>query len=142
MNGSELAPRAASYKLSNPVPFLWTMVIFLIIIGFLAAILYRQAHNAFMTNPGLNSLYPGRLVIGVILIFNQVISLIPEVRWFNSFRAAGSADRVGRNPRLLAPMRALLGRSQNLAVTTTVLSVPSWTRSGHGSMSRAIFPAT
>ncbi|MDO1582016.1 MotA/TolQ/ExbB proton channel family protein [Rhizobium oryzicola] len=121
VNGSELAPRAASYKLSNPVPFLWTMVIFLIIIGFLAAILYRQAHNAFMTNPGLNSLILGVLAIGVILIFNQVISLIPEVRWFNSFRAAGSADRVGRNPRLLAPMRALLGRSQNLAVTTTVL---------------------
>ncbi len=45
VNGSELAPRHHGYKLSNPLPFLWTMVIFLIIIGFIAAILYRQAHT-------------------------------------------------------------------------------------------------
>lgn len=121
VNGSELAPRSQGYKLSNPVPFLWTMVIFLIIIGFIAAILYRQAHTAFMTNPGLNGLILGVLAIGVILIFVQVASLIPEVRWFNSFRAAGSADRVGRDPRLLAPMRSLIGRSQRMALSTNML---------------------
>lgn len=121
VNGSELAPRHHGYKLSNPLPFLWTMVIFLIIIGFIAAILYRQAHTAFMTNPGLNGLIVGVLFIGIILIFTQVISLIPEVRWFNSFRAAGSADRVGKEPRLLAPMRALLGRNQRVALSATVL---------------------
>jgi hypothetical protein len=121
VNGSELAPRDHGYKLSNPAPSLWTMVIFLIIVGFIVAILYRQAHTAFMTNPGLNGLILGVMTIGIILIFTQVISLIPEVRWFNSFRAAGSADRVGRDPRLLAPMRSLLGRSQRLALSTNVL---------------------
>lgn len=121
VNGSEMAPRHHGYKLSNPLPFLWTMVIFLIIIGFIAAILYRQAHTAFMTNPGLNGLIVGVMFIGIILIFTQVISLIPEVRWFNSFRAAGSADRVGKEPRLLAPMRALLGRNQRVALSATVL---------------------
>jgi hypothetical protein len=121
VNGSELAPRDHGYKLSNPAPSLWTMVIFLIIVGFIVAILYRQAHTAFMTNPGLNGLILGVLAIGIILIFTQVISLIPEVRWFNSFRAAGSADRVGRDPRLLAPMRSLLGRSQRMALSATVL---------------------
>ena len=121
VNGTELAPRHHGYKLSNPLPFIWTMVIFLIIIGFIAAILYRQAHTAFMTNPGLNGLILGVLGIGIILIFSQVISLIPEVRWFNSFRAAGSADRVGKEPRLLAPMRALLGRSRHVALSTNVL---------------------
>ncbi|MBT9369325.1 flagellar motor protein MotA [Rhizobium sp. CSW-27] len=121
VNGSELAPRPQGYKLSNPVPFLWTMLIFLIIVGFIVAILYRQAHTAFMTNPGLNGLILGVLAIGVLLIFTQVISLIPEVRWFNSFRAAGSADRVGRQPRLLAPMASLLGRSQRVALSATVL---------------------
>ncbi len=40
------------HKLSSPTPFLWTMVIFLIIVAFLAAILFRQAQTAFMTNPG------------------------------------------------------------------------------------------
>ena len=37
-----------SYKLSSPMPFLWTMVLFLIIVGFIAAILFRQAQTAFM----------------------------------------------------------------------------------------------
>lgn len=120
VNGSELA-RHPAYKLSHPGPVLWTMVLFLIIVGFIVAILYRQAHNAFMTNPGLNGLIVGVLIIGVILIFTQVMSLIPEVRWINSFRAAGNADRVGRDPRLLAPMRALLGRRQKLALSATVL---------------------
>ncbi|MFB9952510.1 flagellar motor protein MotA [Rhizobium puerariae] len=108
-----------AYKLSNPASFLWTMVIFLIIVGFVASILYRQAAHAFQTNPGLNGLILGVLLIGIILVFNQVIGLIPEVRWFNSFRAAGSADKVGREPRLLAPMRTLLGSRRRMALSTT-----------------------
>ena len=96
-------------KLSSPMPVFWTMILFLIIIAFIAAILYRQAHSAFMANPGLNSLILGVELIGIILVFSQVLGLRPEVTWFNSFRAAGHADRVGRDPKLLAPMRALIG---------------------------------
>jgi len=117
LDESETGRAGYSHKLSNPVPFLWTMLIFLILVGFIAAILYRQAHNAFMTNPGLNGFILGVLIIGIVLVFNQVISLIPEVRWFNSFRAAGSADKVGREPRLLAPMRALIGRRRTMALS-------------------------
>ena len=108
-------------KLSSPMHFFWTMVIFLIIVGFIAAILYRQAHAAFVTNPGLNSLILGVLLVGVILVFNHVLALRPEVRWFNSFRAAGSANRVGRDPRLLAPMRSLIGNRQSLALSATAM---------------------
>lgn len=108
-----------TYKLSNPASFLWTMLIFLIIVGFVASILYRQAAHAFQTNPGLNGLILGVLLIGIILVFNQVIGLIPEVRWFNSFRAAGSADKVGREPKLLAPMRTLIGGRRKMALSTT-----------------------
>lgn len=107
------------HKLSNPVPFLWTMVIFLILVGFIAAILYRQAHSAFMTNPGLNGFILAVLLVGIVLIFNQVISLIPEVRWFNSFRAAGGVEKAGREPRLLAPMWALIGRRRTMALSTS-----------------------
>ena len=98
------------HKLSSPMPFFWTMVIFLIIVGFVAAILFRQAHAAFVSNPGLNGLILGVLAIGILLVFSHVLSLRPEVRWFNSFRAAGSAEKVGRDPVLLAPMRALIGK--------------------------------
>ncbi|MCJ9673880.1 MULTISPECIES: flagellar motor protein MotA [unclassified Neorhizobium] len=118
LDASETNRGGYAYKLSNPASFLWTMLIFLIIVGFVASILYRQAAHAFQTNPGLNGLILGVLLIGVILVFNQVIALMPEVRWFNSFRAAGSADKVGREPRLLAPMRTLIGSRRKMALST------------------------
>lgn len=115
-------PRAADlHKLSSPIVFFWSMLIFLIMVGFLAAILYRQVHAAFVTNPGLNGLILGVLLIGVLLAFNQVLRLRPEVRWVNSFRAAGSAEKAGREPVLLAPMRALIGRRQEMALSTSSL---------------------
>ena len=109
------------YKLSSPIPFFSTMLIFLIIVGFITAILYRQAHAAFVTNPGLNGLILGVLVVGIILVFNHVLALIPEVRWFNSFRAAGSAEKVGRDPKLLAPMRSLIGNRNTVNISTAAL---------------------
>ena len=108
-----------AYKLSSPMSFFWTMLLFLIIVGFIAAILFRQTQTAFMHNPGLNGLILGVLAVGIILVFNHVLSLRPEVRWFNSFRAAGSADKVNRNPRLLAPMRALIGNRKSTATLST-----------------------
>ncbi|UNK38779.1 MotA/TolQ/ExbB proton channel family protein [Shinella sp. H4-D48] len=109
------------HKLSSPMAFFWTMVIFLIIVGFVAAILFRQAQTAFLSNPGLNGLILGVLLIGILLVFNHVLALRPEVRWFNSFRAAGSAEKVGRDPVLLAPMRALIGRRHSMTLSTTTL---------------------
>ncbi|ASY64230.1 MotA/TolQ/ExbB proton channel family protein [Sinorhizobium sojae CCBAU 05684] len=109
------------HKLSSPMPYFWTMAIFLIIVGFVAAILFRQARDAFLGNPGLNGLILGVLLIGILLAFNHVLSLRPEVRWFNSFRAAGSAAKVGRDPVLLAPMRALIGERHGSGISTTAL---------------------
>jgi uncharacterized membrane protein len=119
LDESETNRGGYSHKLSNPVSFLWTMIIFLIIVGFVASILYRQAAHAFQTNPGLNGLILGVLLIGIVLVFIQVVGLMSEVRWFNSYRAVGSADKVGREPRLLAPMRTLLGSRRKMALSTT-----------------------
>ena len=112
---------ADPHKLSSPMVFFWSMVIFLILTGFVAAILYRQIQTAFMSNPGLNGLILGVLTVGVVLVFIHVLRLRPEVRWVNSFRAAGSADKVGREPVLLAPMRALIGKRQDMALSTSSL---------------------
>ena len=106
------------YRLSNPQVFLLSMVIFLVIVGFLAAILYRQISSAFMTNPGLNGLILGVLLIGVVLVFLQVVRLFPEVAWVNSFKIGDTARAERREPVLLAPMRALLSRRQETAITT------------------------
>jgi hypothetical protein len=103
------------YKLSSPQVFLLSMLVFLAIVGFIGAILYRQISAAFITNPGLNGLILGVLVVGILLSFLQVLRLFREVRWVNSFRAGTAATE----PVLLAPMKALLSRSSTLALTTS-----------------------
>lgn len=102
-------------SLSSPQVFLFSMLIFLAIVGFVAAILYRQISSAFQTNPGLNGLILGVLAVGILLAFAQVIRLFREVRWVNSFRAGTEAG----DPVLLAPMKALLGRSSSMALSTS-----------------------
>ncbi len=108
------------YKLTNPQVFLLSQLIFLIIVGFLAAILFRQVSSAFQTNPGLNGLILGVLAIGVLLAFMQVGRLFREVRWVNSFRV-GDEGALRRQPVLLAPMQALLGRRQSSAISTLAM---------------------
>jgi hypothetical protein len=109
LSGGQYDPQ----RLSSPQVFLFSMLIFLAIAGFVAAILYRQISSAFGTNPGLNGLIIGVLAVGVLLAFNQVVRLFREVRWVNSFRAGSEA----RDPVLLAPMKVLLGRSSATALS-------------------------
>ncbi|MCU0831182.1 MAG: MotA/TolQ/ExbB proton channel family protein [Rhizobiaceae bacterium] len=104
------------HKLSNPQVFLLTQIIFLVLAGFVALILSRQVMAAFTTNPGLNGLILGVLLIGIILALGQVIRLFREVRWVNSFRS-GMAD--GTDPVLLAPMKTLLTRTQATALSAS-----------------------
>ncbi len=106
------------YRLSSPRIVMLTMIIFLIIVAFLAAILMRQIHVFFITNPGLNGLILGVLLVGILLAFGQVLRLVPEIRWVNSFRD-GYNSRGGRDPVLLAPMQALIGRRQSMALSTS-----------------------
>ncbi len=103
------------HKLSSPQVFLLTMVIFLVIVAFIAAILTRQISTAFVTNPGLNGLILGVLAVGILLAFVQVGRLFREVRWMNSFRAGSEITE----PVLLAPMKAMIGRSSSMAFSTS-----------------------
>ncbi|MDF1778671.1 MAG: MotA/TolQ/ExbB proton channel family protein [Rhizobiaceae bacterium] len=109
------------HRLSSPMVFFGTMVIFLIITGFLTAILYRQISTAFFANPGLNGFILFVLAIGVLLAVNQVLRLRPEVNWVNSFRQGGDNVRNSRNPTLLAPMRVQLSRKQSMSLSTSSL---------------------
>lgn len=106
------------YKLSNPQVFLLSMIIFLALVGFLSAVLYRQISSAFTTNPGLNGLILGVLVVGIVLIFLQVIRLFREVAWVNSFKAGDTVNAARKAPVLLAPMRGLLSRQQSVSIST------------------------
>jgi hypothetical protein len=110
------------HKLSSPQVFLWRMVIFLVIAGFVAVILYRQIFHAFMANPGLNGLIVGVLALGSVLAMRQVVRLFPEITWVNSFRVGDPGLEVRAAPRLLGPMAALLrDRAGRVEVTTDVM---------------------
>ncbi len=101
-------------RLSSPQIFLLTMLVFLAIAAFVAAILWRQIGRAFQTNPGLNGLILGVLVVGIGLAFLQVVRLFREVRWVNSFREGLETTE----PVLLAPMKSLIGRRSTMALST------------------------
>ncbi|WP_152048048.1 MotA/TolQ/ExbB proton channel family protein [Aureimonas psammosilenae] len=109
----------AAGRLGSPMVFFWSMLVFLGLVGFVALILSRQVRSAFITNPGLNGLIVGVLAVGILLALGQIIRLAREVRWLNAFREdAANFDRM-RDPVLLAPMRALIGRRRQIALSTT-----------------------
>ena len=105
------------HKLSSPRVYLFSMLIFIALVSFLVLVLYRQILSAFSTNPGLNGLIIGVLVVGILLAFQQVIRLMPEVSWVNSFRRGDAAERR-RKPVLLAPMEAMLRGQSDVALST------------------------
>lgn len=98
-----------THRLSSPQVFLWRMVIFLVIAGFVALILWKQIVFAFWANPGLNGFILFVLALGIVLAVRQVGRLFPEVRWANAFRRRDTEYADGVRPRLLGPMAALLG---------------------------------
>jgi hypothetical protein len=108
------------YRLSSPHVFLVRMCLFLILVGFVALILYRQIAGAFMANPGLNTLILFVLFVGIVLAVRQVARIFPEVRWVNALRAE-SLEAV-RAPVLLAPMATLLrDRTAGRPISTLTL---------------------
>lgn len=114
----DAGPEFDPYRLTSPRIVILAMAIFLIIVGFLTAILMRQIQTFFVTNPGLNGLILGVLLVGILLAFGQVLRLMPEIRWVNSFRD-GDKQSTSHSPVLLAPMRALIGRRQSMALSPT-----------------------
>lgn len=105
-------------RLSSPRIFLLRMSVFLILVGFVALILYKQIWMAFLANPGLNALIGGILLIGLVFAFRQVIRLFREVRWANALTGAGR--QTEDQPVLLAPVAALLRDAQGPRGISTV----------------------
>ncbi len=106
------------YRLSSPRIFLVRMVIFLILVGFIAFILQKQIAKAFMANPGLNGLIFLVLGFGILLALRQVVRLFREVRWVNAL-TEGPEAKV-KLPILLAPMAVLLADRPPGAMISTL----------------------
>jgi hypothetical protein len=103
-------------KLTPPRIYIIRMLVFLILAGFVAAILYPQVKTAFMANPGLNGLIAGTLLVGVAYSFRQVWRLFREINWVNNFRIADPEAEIPYTPKMLAPMEALLAGRQGRMV--------------------------
>ena len=97
--------------MTHPRRYLIRMIVFLAAVLAVAVVLYPGMRDAFMSNPALNGLILGVLVIGISYIFRAVIVLTREVAWLEHFRAGQPAISNVPEPRLLAPMASMLARS-------------------------------
>ncbi len=109
------------HRISTPRIYLVRMLVFLVLIGFIAFILYKQILVAFMANPGLNALIIGVMAIGIVLALRQVSRLFSEASWANSLRPG--ARPSSREPVLLAPMARLLGERSGPISTQTLRAI-------------------
>lgn len=92
--------------------YLTRMVLFLAVVVLIAAGLFPMLQAAFLSNPALNGLILGVLVVGIGYIFHQVLTLAPEAAWIKNFRQENPGNvstETPRPPRLLAPLAAMLG---------------------------------
>lgn len=95
--------------MTHPRRYLVRMVIFLGAVVVLAGVLAGGIRDAFMANAALNGLIIGVLVLGIVYIFRTVFVLTADVAWLESFRAGQPILSAAPEPRMLAPMAAMLG---------------------------------
>lgn len=111
--------------MSKPRRFLIRMVLFVLAVAGIAGVLHGPLAEAFLSNPALNGLILGVLVLGIVYNFRQVILLGPEAAWLDTFRrdrpAALSEDH---RPRLLGPMATMLGERRD-SLSLSALSMRS-----------------
>ena len=98
--------------MTHPRRYLLRMAAFLVAVAAVAVVLLGGLRDAFMSNPALNGLIVGVLLLGIVYIFRTVVVLISDVAWLESFRAGQPGLSVVPKPRMLAPMAAMLGGRQ------------------------------
>ncbi len=104
-----MATEIEGTKLSSPQVYLGRMLVFLVIVGLLGFLLFDQLKTAFVANPGLNGVIFAVGLVGILLVFRQVIRLFPEVKWVNHYRYGEPGLEVRKPPVLLGPMATMLG---------------------------------
>lgn len=113
---SAMADNSDQVSVDLPRVYLIRMMVFILVVAILVAVLFPTIRSSFMHNPGLNGFIGLVLLFGIAHAFRQVVRLFPEVNWINSFRIADPGLEVPHQPRLLAPMAALLRDRQGMTV--------------------------
>jgi hypothetical protein len=114
-----MADTGETAALEHPRVYLVHMLVFTLVVGILAAILFPNIRNAFYANVGLNGLIIGTLLLGVLYAYRMVWRLFPEINWVNGFRIGQTSEENLAVPVLLAPMATLLGDRQGRTVLST-----------------------
>ncbi len=104
------------YHLASPTVYLVKILIFLVLVGLVAAILFTNIVTFFWANPFINSMIFFALAVGIFLSFRQIYRLFPEVKWVNSLQDGSTAN--ARPPILLAPVAGLLRERIGEAIIT------------------------
>jgi hypothetical protein len=101
--------------MSNPLPYLVRMLLFLAAVLVLAYLLHHDLLRVFLNTPILNSVIVAVLVIGIFFVMRQVISLWPEVRWLRRFqhREEGAPPLETHSINLLVPLATMVGDRQD-----------------------------
>ena len=94
--------------MTNPHRYLIRMLVFLLMVGAIAGLLYAPLFHAFMGNPALNGVILGALLLGIIYSFRQILRLDPERRWLMNVQKSGKLDSRQVKPVLLATVYGML----------------------------------
>lgn len=112
--------------MTDPRRYLIRMVAFLVAVAAICGLLGGPLLEAFMANPALNGVILGVLAIGVGFMFQQVLRLVPEVRWIEAYRTNAAGNSVQDPPSLLVPVATMLGdRQQTSRQSLSALSLRS-----------------
>jgi len=110
--------------ITRPRRFVLRMLLFVAVVLAVAAVLHRTLIEAFLATPLLNGLILGVLLSGVIYTFRQVIALEREVEWLETFRRNRPGLAGLGQPRLLAPMAAMIAEKRD-RLTLSALAMRS-----------------
>lgn len=113
-------------RFSRPLRYIIRAAVFLALIAFLAFILQAGLVSAFMTNPGLNGLIVGALLVGILIAMRELWRIHSEARAATELAAAPARAEIRRN-QVIAPLGYVLPalEERRLAPSQAVSAVES-----------------
>ncbi len=94
-------------RFSRPLRYVVRAVLFLVLIGFLGFILQAGLVQAFMTNPGLNGLILGALLVGCLIALRELWRIHSEARAATNLAVAPASADIRRG-QVIAPLGSVL----------------------------------
>ena len=105
---SEAAKTVRGPQFSQPLRYTIRAFVFVALIGFLAFILQAGLTSAFMTNPGLNGLIVGALLVGVLIALRELWRIDSEARAATRLAARPEQVDPPRRSQVISPLGAVL----------------------------------